>query len=187
MQNQVLNQSGSHWLQSYYFARAGFSILWILAAVALHGQALATALLLVLYPAWDALANLVDARRNGGLKANPSQALNVAVSTTMTLAVIVAVGHSPYAVLAAFGVWAIFSGLLQLYTAVRRWRAYGAQWAMVLSGGQSALAGGFMISRSLAAAMPTILDITPYVGFGAFYFLVSAVWLVVLSRRAATV
>ena len=44
-----------------------------------------------------------------------------------------------------FGAWAILSGLLQLGTAVRRWKRFGAQWAMVLSGGQSALAGGFFI------------------------------------------
>ena len=139
----------------------------------------------MIYPAWNAFANLVDARANGGLKANPSQALNAIVSMMATLAVIVAVCNSTYAVLAVFGVWAIFSGLLQLNTGVRRWRDYGAQWAMILSGGQSALAGGFMISRSLGIVEPTILDIAPYAGFGAFYFLLSAIWLVVAAYRKA--
>lgn len=183
MQSQPSFQSS--WLRSYYFVRALFSLAWIAAAILLRGQSHAAALLLVIYPAWDALANLVDARANGGLKANPSQVLNVVVSTITTLAVIVAVSNSAYAVLAVFGVWAIFSGLLQLYTAVRRWRHYGAQWVMILSGAQSALAGGFMISRSLGAAEPTILDITPYVAFGAFYFLLSAIWLAVSAYRRA--
>ncbi|MGK9050489.1 DUF308 domain-containing protein [Neorhizobium petrolearium] len=183
MQSHSLTQST--WLRSYYFIRALFSIAWIAAAVFFGGQPRTAALLLAIYPVWDGLANLVDARVNGGLKANPSQALNVVVSVITTLAVIVAVSNSTYAVLAVFGVWAILSGLLQLYTGVRRWRAYGAQWVMILSGAQSALAGGFMISRSLGTVAPTILDIVPYAGFGAFYFLLSAIWLVVTSYRKA--
>ncbi|NKJ05995.1 DUF308 domain-containing protein [Rhizobium sp. SG741] len=183
MQNQSSSQSS--WLRSYYFARAIFSIAWIAAAILFGGQSNPIAFLLVIYPAWDALANLVDARVNGGLRANSSQALNVVVSTITALAVIVAISDSTYAVLAVFGVWAILSGLLQLYTAVRRWRHYGAQWVMILSGAQSALAGAFMISRSLGTVAPTILDIAPYVGFGAFYFLLSAIWLVVTAYRNA--
>ncbi|RUM24567.1 DUF308 domain-containing protein [Rhizobium vallis] len=182
---QSHSSSQTNWLRSYYFTRAAFSLIWISAAVLLGRQPGPTAFLLVIYPAWDAFANLVDARVNGGLKANPSQALNVVVSTIMTLAVVIAVGNSTYAVLAVFGVWAIFSGLLQLYTGVRRWRLYGAQWVMILSGAQSALAGGFMISQSLASTAPTILDIVPYAGFGAFYFLLSAIWLVVAAYRRA--
>ncbi|WP_117194168.1 DUF308 domain-containing protein [Rhizobium terrae] len=183
MQSQPSTQS--NWLQSYYFVRASFSIGWIAAALLLGGQPGPAAFLLVIYPLWDALANLIDARANGGLKTNPSQALNVVVSTITGLAVIAAVSSSTYAVLAVFGVWAILSGLLQLYTGVRRWRAYGAQWVMILSGAQSALAGAFMISRSLGTVAPTILDIVPYAGFGAFYFLLSAIWLVVAAYRKA--
>ncbi|MBA8877401.1 DUF308 domain-containing protein [Phyllobacterium myrsinacearum] len=183
MQSQSSIQSS--WLRTYYFTRAIFSVAWVAAAILFSAQANFTVLLLVIYPAWDALANLVDARVNGGLKANPSQALNVAVSTITTLAVVAAVGNSMHAVLAVFGVWAIFSGLLQLNTGIKRWRSYGAQWPMILSGGQSALAGGFMISQSIGSAAPTILDIAPYAAFGAFYFLLSAIWLVVTAYRKA--
>ncbi|MBB3409986.1 uncharacterized membrane protein HdeD (DUF308 family) [Rhizobium sp. BK316] len=185
MQNQSSPQSS--WLRSYYFVRALFSIGWIIAAILVSGQSALASVLLVIYPAWDAVANLVDARVNGGLKANPAQSLNVAVSTITTLAVIIAVLNSTYAVLAVFGVWAILSGLLQLSAAVRRWRIYGAQWVMVLSGAQSALAGGFMIGKSFAATPPSILDIAPYAGFGAFYFLLSAVWMTVAAYRKAAV
>jgi putative Ca2+/H+ antiporter (TMEM165/GDT1 family) len=69
---------------------------------------------------------------------------------------------------------------------VRRWRHYGGQWVMILSGAQSALAGGYMISQALGTAAPTILGIVPYVAFGAFYFLLSAIWLVVTARRKAS-
>jgi uncharacterized membrane protein HdeD (DUF308 family) len=182
---QIASPSQSSWLRLYYFVRALFSLTWIILAISLGGQASFAALLLVIYPAWDAVANLIDARVSGGLKSNPSQALNLVVSTVTTVAVIVAAKNSPYAVLAVFGVWAISSGLLQLYTGVRRWRVYGAQWVMVLSGAQSALAGGFMLSRSVGPAVPTILDIAPYAGFGAFYFLLSAVWLTIAAYRKA--
>ncbi|QPF83263.1 DUF308 domain-containing protein [Bradyrhizobium genosp. L] len=173
------------WLRSYYLGRAVFSIAWIAAAVLFKGQPSLVAFLLVIYPVWDAVANLADARVNGGLIANPSQTLNVGVSALAALAVIAAVSHSAYAVLGVFGVWAVLAGVLQLSTGARRWRHTGAQWAMILSGAQSALAGGYMISRSLGTVAPTILDIAPYAGFGAFYFLLSAIWLVALGYRNA--
>ncbi|MBR0899830.1 DUF308 domain-containing protein [Bradyrhizobium tropiciagri] len=182
MQSRLSAQSS--WLQSYYFGRAIFSIAWVAAAVLFSGQAGPAAFLLVIYPAWDAIANLADARVNGGLIANPSQTLNVVVSAVTALAVIVASSHSSYAVLAVFGGWAILAGVLQLSTGVRRWREFGAQWAMILSGAQSALAGGYMISRAIGPVAPTILDIAPYAGFGAFYFLLSAIWLVARGHRS---
>jgi uncharacterized membrane protein HdeD (DUF308 family) len=185
MQSQSSNQT--NWLRSYYLTRAIFSIAWVAAAVLAGGQSPIASLLLVIYPAWDAVANLVDARSNGGLKANPSQALNVVVSTITTVAVILAVSKDTHAVLAVFGVWAILSGVLQLYTGVRRWRSFGAQWAMILSGGQSTLAGAFMIKQSLGTVAPSILDVAPYAGFGAFYFLLSAAWLTVAAYRRANV
>jgi len=176
----------SHWLRSYYYVRASFSIVWVsLAIITADNQFLALGLL-VIYPAWDAVANLVDASSNGGFKANSSQTLNILVSTATTVAVVLAASKSAFAILAVFGVWAIFSGVLQLMTGVRRWRDHGAQWAMILSGGQSCLAGGFMITQSFGATPPSILDVAPYAGFGAFYFAVSAIWLTVSSRRKAT-
>ena len=102
----------SRWLSSYYFLRAGVSVGWVAAAFTI-GKAMppAAAALLVAYPAWDAVANVVDARRSGGLAANPSQALNAAASTVVAVAVAVALGSGMHPVLAVFGVWAILSGL----------------------------------------------------------------------------
>lgn len=171
------------WLCTYYFSRALVGAAWVAAAatIGVHAPAVAAALL-VAYPAWDALANLVDARANGGLSRNRTQALNLVVSTLTAVAVLVKLGN-PHAVLGIFGLWATLAGLLQLATALRRWKSYGAQWAMVLSGAQSALAGGFFGMRALGSAVPGIADIVPYAAFGAFYFLVSALWLT--FRRAA--
>lgn len=172
------------WLKPYYFSRAAFSIVWVAAAFTV-GQSMpgVAALLLVVYPAWDAVANLVDAQRNGGLKSNPTQMLNALVSGVTAVAVAIALGMSMNAVLGVFGVWAILAGLFQLATGVRRWKSHGAQWAMILSGAQSALAGAFFLSRAHSPEVPGITDIAPYAGFGAFYFLVSALWLTVSDAR----
>lgn len=125
----------------------------------------------------------MDARRNGGLKRNPAQALNVAVSAVTAVAVAIALGIGMQAVLAVFGIWAALAGLFQLAAAVRRWGSYGAQWAMVLSGAQSTLAGVIFIQQANGPNTPSITDIAPYAAFGAFYFLVSALWLTVLDMR----
>ncbi|MGW5956978.1 DUF308 domain-containing protein [Methylorubrum thiocyanatum] len=183
---QLSERDTARWLSSYYFLRAGVSVGWVAAALTV-GRAVppAAAALLVAYPAWDAAANLIDARRSGGLAASPSQSLNAAVSGIVAVAVALALGWSLHAVLAVFGVWAILSGLLQLVTGLRRWKA-GAQWAMVLSGAQSTLAGGFFVTLAAGAASPGISDIAPYAAFGAFYFLVSAVWLRLAMIRKAS-
>jgi hypothetical protein len=168
------------WLGQYYLARAGFSLLWIAAILTVGRQIpVLGAALLVLYPAWDAAANYADAARHGGLRQNRSQAFNVLFSAGTALAVLVALPVSPAAVLGVFSAWAIVAGLLQLAAAVGRWSTAGAQWAMVLSGGQSALAGGFFAVQALQGAPALAPALAGYAGFGAIYFLVSAVLLFV--------
>src|ERR1700712_4442025 len=101
----MTRSAASHWLRSYYFTRAAFSVAWVAAAFTIGKSMPIAAVLLVAYPAWDALANFVDARQSGGISRNPSQALNVVVSVVTATAVAVALGHSMNAVLAVFGVW----------------------------------------------------------------------------------
>ncbi len=173
-------------LARYYFLRAGVSVAWIAAAVTIGAASpLVGGVLLVAYPAWDALANALDARANGGFKANGPQTFNLVVSLLVALAVLFALQTNPGRVMTVFGVWAGFAGLLQLAAGIRRWRAVGAQWPMVLSGAQSMLAGAFFVIGSLGAGPhpPTILAIAPYAGFGAFYFLVAAIALVLKGRK----
>jgi hypothetical protein len=179
--------SQSNWLRSYYFTRFAFSAVWVAIAFTLARQAPAlAAAMLVAYPAWDAVANYVDARRSGGIARNKSQMLNFVVSVVTAIAVAVALGLSNNAVLQVFGVWAALAGLFQLVTAVRRWKSYGAQWAMILSGAQSILAGGFMLKMAAGTEPVGIANVAPYAAFGAFYFLVSAVWLTVSDARGAS-
>jgi uncharacterized membrane protein HdeD (DUF308 family) len=182
-QQQPDRNATSGWLKSYYFTRAGVSVVWVAAAFTLgKSMPLVAAALLVAYPAWDSVANFIDAQRSGGLRGNASQAFNVAVSAVTAIAVAVALGQGMHAVLAVFGVWAVLSGLFQLITGVRRWKA-GGQVMMILSGAQSVLAGAFFVKQATAAAVPGITDIAPYAAFGAFYFLASAIWLTVAKMR----
>ncbi len=191
MDSQILprpdRDATSRWLKSYYFARAAVAIVWFAAAFTVGKTSPSiAAVLLVAYPAWDALGNFIDAQRSGGLTLNRSQAINVAISTLAAIAVAAALTQGLHAVMAVFGAWAIIAGLLQLATGVRRWKI-GAQWAMILAGAQSALVGAFFIKQATAATTIAISDIAPYAAFGALYFFVSAVWLTVAQthRRAA--
>ena len=170
--------SSNGWLKSYYYLRFAVSAAWVVAAftVAKSSPPLAAAML-VAYPAWDALANYIDARRTGGLGRNKSQLLNFAVSIVATIAVAIALGHSMNAVLSVYGVWAVVSGVFQLLTAARRWKTNGAQWPMILSGAQSALAGLFFVKMPGGTEIIGIANVAPYAAFGAFYFFVSALWL----------
>ena len=182
--SEPISTQGTHWLKPYYYTRAAFSVVWVIAAFTVGKNIPAVAAFLLLgYPLWDAAANLVDARQNGGLKQNPTQLLNVGVSGLTTVAVAIALGMSMNAVLGVFGVWAALAGIFQLATGVRRWKSYGAQWAMILSGAQSALAGVFFIGQANGSKVPGITDIAPYAAFGAFYFLISAIWLTVSDAR----
>jgi uncharacterized membrane protein HdeD (DUF308 family) len=176
--------SSPGWLKRYYFSRFAFSVAWVLIAfsVARNVPALA-AIMLVGYPAWDAIANFMDAQRSGGLARNKSQMLNFVFSILTAIAVAVALDSSMSSVLIVFGIWAGFSGIFQLATAVGRWKTNGAQWAMILSGAQSVLAGAFMIKMAQGPEPVGIANIAPYAAFGAFYFAVSAISLVIADAR----
>ena len=180
------NDNQERWLKRYYLIRAAFSVVWVGLALAIGTKepAIAT-LLLVVYPAWDAIANWLDAGNSGGLAKNPTQKLNVFISAITALAVLLASKAGIGTVVAVIGVWAIVSGLLQLGTAIRRWKTHGAQWTMVLSGAQSALAGGLFVAQSQGATPPSIANIAGYAGVGALYFLTSGIWLVVSHMRRA--
>ncbi|WP_435945518.1 DUF308 domain-containing protein [Dryocola sp. BD586] len=178
------DNASNQWLQAYYFLRAGVSVVWIVLAVFAGKQHPAFgAALLVAYPAWDALANYLDARKNGGLRCNPPQMFNFIVSIIVTLAIGWALTVGMAAAIKVFGTWAIFSGVLQLAAAVRRWKTSGGQWAMILSGAQSAAAGVFMFKQAGSGMALDVATVAPYAGFGALYFLISAIWLTVKNSR----
>lgn len=185
MTNRIGRSEQEHWLKRYYFARACFSILWVAAVLTFaRNTASTTAIFLVAYPAWDALANGVDGVRSGGLTHNRGQLVNVIASVAAAVGIAVALPDMHH-VLAVFGAWAVLAGVLQLGTAIGRWTLSGAQWTMILSGAQSALAGAVFIAQARTPAEPTIATVAGYAGFGAFYFLLSALLLTIKVRRRA--
>lgn len=172
------------WLQSYYYIRAAGSIIWIALAVLIGKNNPAIgAVLLVLYPAWDALANYFDASKSGGLSVNPPQKFNFIVSLIVAAAIIWALSVSMNTTIKVFGLWAIFSGVLQLSASIRRWKQSSGQWAMILSGAQSALAGLFMFKQASNDVALDVTTVAPYAAFGVFYFLISAITLTIKNGR----
>lgn len=174
-------------LRNYYFLRAGVAFAWAaFAVISGSAPALVVGTLLALYPAWDAAANVFDARRSGGLKANPGQRFNALTSivTAACMAAAFALRGNAGAVL-VFGAWALLAGLFQLAVGIGR-RKLGGQAFMMLSGAQSALAGIFFIKRSFGIT-PGIAQLAPYAAFGGFYFLLSGLWLTFRKNRLPSV
>ncbi|MEE6177222.1 DUF308 domain-containing protein [Mycobacterium sp. 050134] len=151
LQKVRASTDANHWLLTYCTVRAVVSLVWVAAVLTIGSKsALVAGALLLIYPAWDALANAIDARKNGSLNGNSSQTFNTAVSSLATVAVAFGLAAGMNVVLGIFGVWATLSGLLQLATAVRRWKHVGAQWAMILSGAQSAIVGVTFVWKAVA-------------------------------------
>lgn len=172
-------------LRNFYFLRAGAAFLWVALAVFLASSPMpVVGTLLVLYPAWDAVANVIDARRSGGLQINPGQKFNALTSivTAICMALAFALRGNAGGVL-IFGIWALLAGLFQLAVGIRR-RKLGGQVFMMISGAQSALAGIYFVVKSFGAA-PTIAQLAPYAAFGGLYFLLSALWLSFRRDRPA--
>jgi hypothetical protein len=169
-------KSPSDWLKRYYAVRALFSAFWVALAFTVgKAQPAFGVALLVAYPLWDCLANYVDAERNGGLRANPTQRLDMIASAIVALAVVVALQRDFHAAIGVIGVWAALSGILQLSTGIRRWKSASAQWPQILSGAQSCLAAThFVVEAIHPATIVTVADVAPYAAFGALYFAISA-------------
>jgi len=161
-------------LRRLYFIRFGFAVVWA-ALLALTGSELGVtaAILLVLYPLVDVAAAVVDARWSRAGAATTGLYLNIAISTLAGLGLVFATTSGIPAVLRVWGAWAILAGLIQLIVAVRR-RRLGGQWAMILSGAISTLAGTSFI---LTAAQddPSLTSLAGYAALGGLFFLISAV------------
>jgi len=171
-------------LRNFYFLRALAAFAWVaLASLSSSASRLVVGALLVLYPAWDAVANVIDARRSGGWQANPGQKFNALTSIVIAvcMAVVFTLRGNAGGVL-VFGLWALLAGLFQLAVGIRR-RKLGGQAFMMISGAQSALAG-VVFSIQAFGATPGIAQLAPYAAFGGFYFLLSALWLTFRAKQA---
>jgi len=161
-------------LRKLYFLRAGFSILWVILVIALAktNTGIAT-ILFIIYPVWDLIATYLDIQANPASANKTPQYVNAAISISATIGVILALQKGIPEALMVFGVWAILTGLIQLILGMRRRKQLGGQWPMIISGGQSMLAG---VSFIVMANAPNqgITTLAGYAAFGAFYFLLAA-------------
>ncbi|WP_026631364.1 hypothetical protein [Dyadobacter alkalitolerans] len=164
----------AHALRRLYFIRAAFSVIWavLITLFADKSMGIATALL-VIYPAWDVVGTFLDIRANRNSASATPQYVNALISIVTALAVGIALQKGVPEALMVFGAWAIFTGLIQLILGLRRRKSLGGQWPMILSGGQSVLAG---ISFIVLAHDPTkgIASLAGYAAFGAFYYVLAA-------------
>lgn len=183
------NASNRSALRSLYLIRIVFSVIWVvLVFTTSHslksGDAPSTiaAVLLVVYPLWDAVATVLELRTTGKSGSlDRVRVVNVALSIVAAIAMLIAVFSTIKAALIVFGTWALVSGAIQLALAIRRRRAVGAQWPMMLSGGISVLAG-IQFAATSGASSAGLSHVAAYSAFGAFWFLVA----VIALRRPRT-
>ncbi len=171
-------------LRNLYYVRFGFAVVWA-ALLALNAASLSpvSIALLVLYPLFDVAAAVVDFRRSATARPTAGLYTNMALSLLTAVGLGIAVTSGVPAVLVVWGVWAITAGAVQLIVAVTRYRL-GGQWAMILSGGISTLAGsGFLLQSGAPGA--SLTNLAGYATLGGVFFLVSAIRLHRVAGKAA--
>jgi hypothetical protein len=167
-------------LRRLYLARFVFAAVWAGIIVGVGSSLGAASItLLILYPVVDVVAAGYDLRTTR----NPLLYANIAISAAAAIGLAFATADDIPAVLRVWGVWAIVAGLVQLAVALKR-RALGGQWAMILSGGISVLAGGSFVAS--ASDADSVKNLAGYAALGGIFFLVSAVRLQLAHRSTAT-
>lgn len=163
-------------LRNLYLTRTAVQLVWAVATIAIapRNPALGAALL-VLYPLWDVACTLYDLKTSRDAS-SATLYVNAAVGTLAAIGIgLTGYGHPQYAV-AIFGGWALVAGLLQFAVGLFRRQRMGGQWAMILSGLQSTVAGvAFVLGGLKDKFHPK--DLGGYAIFGAVYFLIGGVLL----------
>jgi uncharacterized membrane protein HdeD (DUF308 family) len=165
-------------LRRLYLTRFGFAIVWAVLLVVSTavlstptGLSPLTIALVVLYPLFDLASAVVDRRSTREARPSALLIVNMVLSIATAIGLVLAVMTGAGAVLLVWGLWAITAGLVQLIVGLSR-RAMGGQWAMILSGGISVLAGiGFVTSSGSGSS---VAGIAGYAVLGGIFFLVSA-------------
>jgi uncharacterized membrane protein HdeD (DUF308 family) len=169
-------------LRRLYFVRFAFALVWagLLFATASSLGPVSIALL-VLYPLFDVVAAVIDARSSKAAQPVPALYVNVAISLLAGAGLAVAASSGIPGVLRVWGSWAIVAGVVQLVVGVTR-RRLGGQWPMILSGAISVLAGtSFILQATMDGA--SLKALAGYATLGGVFFLVSAVRLGRASRN----
>jgi uncharacterized membrane protein HdeD (DUF308 family) len=168
-------------LRTLYYVRFGFAVAWAgLLAITASALSPVSIGLLVLYPLVDVAAAVIDFRTSGASRPRAPLYLTMTLSLITAVGLAVAVQAGIPGVLRVWGVWAITAGIVQLIIAIMRYRL-GGQWAMILSGGISAVAGTTFILQA-GGANASLTTLAGYATLGGVFFLISAIR---LHRRAA--
>ncbi|MEU4838109.1 hypothetical protein [Nocardia testacea] len=169
-------------LRSLYYGRFGFALVWAVlmpaAAATLNPVSIA---LLLLYPLFDVAAAVVDFRTSGAARPRAPLYVNMALSLLTAFGLAAAVTSGIPDVLRVWGAWAITAGIVQLIVAILRYRL-GGQWAMILSGGISALAGASFVAGA-GAPDASLTTLAGYAALGGIFFLISAIRLHLRAAR----
>ncbi|MCX2730358.1 hypothetical protein OOZ19_08905 [Saccharopolyspora sp. NFXS83] len=170
-------------LRALYYVRFGFALVWVALLTAMAGTlGPAVIALLVLYPLFDVVAAVIDFRSSGAARPKAPLCINMGLSLLAAAGLAVAIPAGAPGVLRVWGAWAITAGLVQLLVAILRYRL-GGQWAMILSGGISTIAGTSFI---LMANGPdaSLGSVAGYALLGGIFFLFSALRLHRLAAKA---
>ncbi len=174
-------------LRYLYLFRTGFSAFWVALVFALASAQVAgrtvgwlAASLLVIYPVSDAVATAFDVR-SSRVAAGWAQRLNLAMDIAAAVAILVGIQSSLAAAITAFGVWAIVTGAVMIYLAVRRQRPLGGQWPLIISGAGSVLAGTTFVGW-IGSAAAGLGALAQYSAGGAIWYLLTALWLTRAAR-----
>ncbi|MBE1874128.1 hypothetical protein [Myceligenerans pegani] len=171
-------------LRNLYLVRFGFAVVWAILMFAV-GASLGpvTVALLVLYPLFDVAAAVIDVRSSKVSRPAVGLYVNVALSLLTAIGLGIAVASGVPAVLRVWGAWAITAGVVQLVVAIGRYRL-GGQWAMILSGGISVLAGASFIAMA-GGPNAMLTSVAGYATLGGVFFLISALRLNRVAKKGA--
>jgi hypothetical protein len=184
----TISIDSSRSLRNLYFVRTAFQVIWAASVItSAVKQPLIAAVLFFLYPLWDVACTIWDLNTSGPSgNARTSQIINALLGVGAAIGIGLTVfGHPIYSVV-IFGAWAFGAGVLQLVVGrIRQKQSGGGQWAMILSGAQSAIAGIAFIVGGLADKRH-IKDVGGYAVFGALYFLIGGILLARKISKAST-
>jgi uncharacterized membrane protein HdeD (DUF308 family) len=181
--NSTITVQTARSLRGLYFARTAFSVIWvILISVFVKTNSGIAGILFIIYPAWDVFATYLDIKANPPHVSKTPQYVNAVIGILTTIGVALALHKGIPVALMVFGAWAIITGLIQLILGLRRRKKLSGQWPMIISGGQSMLAGSVFIVMANSPTMG-INSLAGYSAFGAFYFLLAAIRLSKTIKR----
>ncbi len=172
-------------LRTLYFTRVGFSVIWVAALLtSLKSHSPIANVLFIIYPLWDAVATWFDIKANPPEADKTPQYVNLSIGIATTISIAIALQSGVPSAMIVIGAWAAVTGIIQLILGLRRRKEFGGQWPMIVSGGQSILAGGAFIAL---AHDPNhgISSLAGYSLFGAFYFLLAAIRLTKSAKGQA--